>query len=77
MIEMLNHIDRLDPLVNAKVFQYLTGQNLDKKERFLDEQTLRKFNIGYDDQTFFSQDIKEWVTVPCVFFPMYAPLSAK
>jgi hypothetical protein len=73
--KMMNLMDNLRHNIFPEITQYLTGSDLTKGERFLKLETLLKFRVGVGEETFYDESKEEWVRLPSVYFPMYAPLS--
>lgn len=40
-------------------------------------ETLRKFRVGIGSERFYDQTTQDYKNLPCIYFPMYAPLTGK
>ena len=73
---MKEHIDNLTHKTFPKIHEYLSGTQ-NKTDRFINEDTLKKFRVGAGTEKFFDEESRQWKQCEVVYFPMYAPLSTK
>ena len=68
-------VDNLNNEIYPEVNSFLTGK--DPEHRHLAMDVLSKFHVGAGEQNFLDEFEKKWTSYPCVYFPMYTPLSEK
>ena len=77
MKAMKSHIDNLNLDIYPESMEYLTGSDLSEGQRCISKETLQKFRVGLGEEKFFDYEEEAWKVLPCVYFPMYAPLTEK
>lgn len=75
--DMSKHIDNLKHDIHPEATAYLTGTEDPTEHRYLTMETLKKFRVGVGSENFFDELEDEWVSLDCVYFPMFMPLNDK
>lgn len=76
VLKMKELMDNLKHDIYPEAAEYLTGTE-SKQQRHLNEETLRKFRVGVGSERFYDETTQEYRNLPCIYFPMYAPLTGK
>ena len=69
-------IDNRKLNIYPEINEYLSG-TINKEYRYLKPETLELYKVGTGEEKFFDYVEESWVSLKCVYFPMFVPLSKK